>query len=181
MEFSVYFSCGNTLHEKCQICLMHRGKNLFPSHVHRNSSFLVTHPESPQRFTFLCCFLAPFTPTAEPENDHQQALYSWSPALGCWQQVRVEGLLLFGSSEMSDCWSSFQLHTVCVISDTIPEPCVISGDWFLSSSPTISISTPQVSKLCFAQQPSERTPGTTPAGGCKSRAPTMVSTTLEDA
>lgn len=101
------------------------GKTCF-LHMYTNTApYYVTHTESPQGF---------YSPVLLPGTLHtyswdrewsSQALYSWSPALGCWQQVRVEGLLFFGSSEVDDCWSPFQLHTVSVIYYTIPKPCVI--------------------------------------------------------
>lgn len=101
------------------------GKTCFLHMYTDTAPYCVTHTESLRAFTVLFCFLGPFTPTVETENDHPQALCSWNPALGCWQQVRVEGLLLFGSSEVDDCWSPFQLHTISVIYYTIPKPCVI--------------------------------------------------------
>ena len=90
-------------------------------------------------FTFLLCISAPSTPVPERENDHRQTTCSRSPVLGCWQQARVEGVLLFVPLKWVTVNHAFYYTPYLSVLPVMPSltPCVIHRDWHSSASPSM--------------------------------------------
>lgn len=113
------------------------------------ASFMCTQTQLPtlsstletlRDFTFLLCFLAPFPPIAETENDHQLASLILEP---CSQLLTASEGWVFATLQLL--WSGWLLilpsyyKLYLFVSSIMPSlnPCVIHRDWWLSSFSSI--------------------------------------------